>query len=314
MSARTDLISFGAGSINERYADPAWVIPLATFVAPMYAALDPLDSKGFDISDAKAIVISIENGATATITHEQTLDPSGLAGWFPVVGKQLDSAAGSLSAGSSTGKGYIFTAAGLRQRARVTALTVADIRFRIAKSDELIDLSTTTASQTVSGTASEDGTLSSTNGPVIQGFEARNVIKANMSANGDSVRGQATMDGKQIGKPYSIPELDWQALATITNIATDVTLKTAAGATVRNYLTALQISHTTLGAPVFIRVKDGAATTIWQGYLNTPFTEGFSIVFPTPLRGSVNSPLVIQTATATTGDIAISAQGYSANS
>lgn len=97
---------------------------------------------GFDVADYAAIAISYENGATSTITHEQTFDPDGVNGWFPVNGRNLSNAAASPSStGSVSGQGYIYPVIGARARFRVSALTVADLKARLAFLDEFADFS-----------------------------------------------------------------------------------------------------------------------------------------------------------------------------
>src|SRR5438552_2360395 len=69
------------------------VLPLAGFVNPSYigatAGSAVADSLGLDISDAAEFVVGIENGATATVISEQTMDPTGLVGWIAVPGVSI---------------------------------------------------------------------------------------------------------------------------------------------------------------------------------------------------------------------------------
>lgn len=86
----------------------------------------------------------------------------------------------------------------------------------------------------------------------------------------------------------------------------DVTVKAAAGAGIRNYMTSIQYANT--GVASEIVVKDGS-TVIWRGY--APATTGAQsqIAFDPPLRGTANTALnvaMITTASATR----VSAQGY----
>lgn len=126
----------------------------------------------------------------------------------------------------------------------------------------------------------------------------------------------ATLSGSLIVKPYSIPDADWQAAAPaggITNSTTAVTLKAAAGGSLRNYITAIQVSSDVLGAATELVIRDGAAgTVIWRIKLATAGTTGIEqIQFPTPLKSSASTLLEVATLTASvTGSVFVSAQGY----
>lgn len=110
----------------------------------------------------------------------------------------------------------------------------------------------------------------------------------------------------------------WQYAADaagIVNTVVAVTIKAAAGAGVRNFLTSIQVSHDTLGAVTRLAVRDGAGgTVLWRGRLQTAATDasggsGF-IKFDPPLRGSANTLLEVLTEVAVTGAVFVSAQGY----
>lgn len=161
----------------------------------------------------------------------------------------------------------------------------------------------------------------------IQGAAARNNATANsgnivvvggtgVSANptvvttGRSVDFLATLIGAQVVKGFSIPELDWSYAGPIAGLTTaaDTAVKAAAGAGVRNCITALQVQNTAATATEF-QIKDGA-TVIWRCLLadNGGFLD---ITFPTPLRGTGNTVLNIQAVTAGSAVVA-NLQGYAA--
>lgn len=103
------------------------------------------------------------------------------------------------------------------------------------------------------------------------------------------------------------------AASGIVNTTTAVTIKAAAGAGVRNYITDLQISHATLGAATEIAIRDGAGgTVLWRGTLGTVANDGIAYQFATPLVGSANTLLEVLTVTSVTGGVYVSAQGFSA--
>lgn len=160
------------------------------------------------------------------------------------------------------------------------------------------------------------GTGASTN-PIYNGFIGRS---ANPAAGGDTgtVGGLATLIGSQIVKSYSIPEADWSyAAATggILNTTTAVTIKTAAGAGIRNYVTGIDIVAEALGTATELAIRDGAGgTVLWRTKIGTGgLTGGLHIAFPTPLKGTANTLLEAVTLTASgTGAVYLNAQGYAA--
>lgn len=146
-------------------------------------------------------------------------------------------------------------------------------------------------------------------------LEARNTQKTAMSATGDVVRAQGTMDGRQVFVLNAIPELAWfyaAAAAGIVSSTTDVVVKTAGGATVRNYVSSIQISHDLLSVVTEIVVKDGA-TVIWRGKLQVAASESASTIdFDTPLRGSLNTAVNVALLTSATGGVYVNVQGFTA--
>lgn len=111
--------------------------------------------------------------------------------------------------------------------------------------------------------------------------------------------------------PYSAPEVTWQyacPVGGIANSSTAVVVKTAT-ASFRNYLTSLTISTDTLGTATEFAVLDGS-TVIYRLKLGTASLPVQNILFPVPLRGSVNTSMSIQTVTASTGGVYCSVSGY----
>lgn len=101
----------------------------------------------------------------------------------------------------------------------------------------------------------------------------------------------------------------------ILNTTVAVTIRAAAGASVRNYLSELQIDHDTLGSATEVAVRDGASgTVLWRGRLQTSVKEGYLVQFNPPLRGTANTLMEFVTLTATiTGGVYVNAQGYTGN-
>ena len=134
-------------------------------------------------------------------------------------------------------------------------------------------------------------------------------------AAGDTADFITTLTGKQVMYPYANPNNTWSYAAPAGGLVTTtaVTIKAAAGANVRNYITDIQVvnSHATVSTE--LTINDGAAgTVLWRGWLQAA-GGGYSIHFNTPLRGTANTLLEIDeiTATGTTG-VLFDAQGFTA--
>lgn len=99
----------------------------------------------------------------------------------------------------------------------------------------------------------------------------------------------------------------------ISNTTTAVTIKAAAGASVRNYLKSLQISSDALGTATEIAIRDGAGgTVLWREKIGTAgYVNGRTVNFDPPLKGTANTLLEVVTLTASgTGAVFVNAQGY----
>ena len=98
----------------------------------------------------------------------------------------------------------------------------------------------------------------------------------------------------------------------ILNTTTAVTMKAAAGAGVRNYITGISIMGEALGTATEVAIRDGAAgTVLWRIKIPTGGLPATHIAFDTPLRGSANTLLEVVTLTASvTGAVYVNAQGF----
>lgn len=126
-------------------------------------------------------------------------------------------------------------------------------------------------------------------------------------ATGDTADLICDLNGKQVVAPYAIPENLVQGVTAAITGTTDTSVIAAAGAGIRNYVTALTVtnSHATVGTVV--ELKDGT-TVIHRAYA-APAGGGFTITFPTPLKGTANT--AINAANVTTGsNTYVSASGF----
>lgn len=99
----------------------------------------------------------------------------------------------------------------------------------------------------------------------------------------------------------------------LSNTTTAVTVKTAAGASVRNFIDSIQITTTAFTASVPIAIRDGAGgSVIWSAVVpTTGWLQPVTIVFETPLRSTANTLLEIVTTTANTaGTAMVNIQGH----
>lgn len=120
-------------------------------------------------------------------------------------------------------------------------------------------------------------------------------------AAGDTADLVATLNGKLVTQPFSIPELTWSSAAAAGGIVntTGVTARAAAGVGIRNYITGLDVvnGHATVSTDV--QIRDGAAgTVLWRGFAQAA-GGGVSRQFNPPLRGTANT--LVEIACGTTG-------------
>lgn len=114
-----------------------------------------------------------------------------------------------------------------------------------------------------------------------------------------------------------IPPRGWSYAAATGGIVSStagVTIKAAAGAGIRNYLTSITINTDTLGTATELVIRDGAAgTVLWRIKLQTtnpltPFTHNFN----TPLYSTANTLLEVALLTSSTGGVFVNAAGFTA--
>jgi hypothetical protein len=150
--------------------------------------------------------------------------------------------------------------------------------------------------------------------PVTIGVECRTSNKTSVG-NGQIVRPIGTVDGKLIVRQHSIPENEWNYAAAsggILNTTTAVTIKTAAGAPYRNYLTSLQIQSEALTNASELAIRDGAGgTVLWRIKIPVTGLDLKQIKFDDPLKSTSSTLLEVVTLTASvTGAVYFNAQGY----
>ena len=162
----------------------------------------------------------------------------------------------------------------------------------------------TLSSTTVAGTTAADSAVPN---PVGIGGRSSNANPAAMSATGDLNHLLMTMIGAAVVRPFSLPEADWRYTATITN-NTDTAAKAAAGAGLKNYVTAAQVQNTHATVSTTFLIKDGTS----QGHIiNLPANMPVPVPleFPTPIQSAANA--ILNVACGTTGaNVLVNLQGY----
>ncbi|NBW44245.1 MAG: hypothetical protein EBR45_01555 [Betaproteobacteria bacterium] len=99
----------------------------------------------------------------------------------------------------------------------------------------------------------------------------------------------------------------------LSNTTTAVTIKAAAGASVRNYIDSCQITTTAFTTSVPLALRDGAGgTVIWALTVpTTGFLQPVIVTFSPPLRGTANTLWEIVTTTANTvGTVTANCSGH----
>jgi hypothetical protein len=152
--------------------------------------------------------------------------------------------------------------------------------------------------------------------PVLMSVYGVSALPVSVSS-GRQQRALGTLPGALVTRPYSIPENDWLYAAAsggIVNTTTAVTIKAAAGANVRNYITNIQIMSDALTNATEVAVRDGAAgTVLWRTKIPTSGISWSEFNFSCPIRGSANTLLEVVTLTASgTGAVYFNAQGFAA--
>ena len=129
----------------------------------------------------------------------------------------------------------------------------------------------------------------------------------------------ATLQGVLVTRPWQIPELEWAynaAAGGYANSTTGVTVRSAAGAGLRSYLTSIQIyaqPHTNATEFVLRDGPTGGAPVIWRIFIPTTGLPLTQITFENPLRTTANTLLEMCTLTASgAGAVFFNAQGFTA--
>lgn len=124
-------------------------------------------------------------------------------------------------------------------------------------------------------------------------------------------------DGRLFVNPYGANPGQWfQTCGTATATTEDVAIKSAAGASTRNYITGITCSNSSDTTATNINFKDGS-TVIAVGGVNqmaTTSSGAFTATFPVPLRGTANKAFNFNTAVSVSSVVCCAVGYTSANS
>lgn len=277
------------------------------------------------VGAACGVVISMV--ATSLVGHNATFEVSnnstnGTDGtWYPIQVQRtnastLESTTGVLAA--TPGYAWSGNLAGLCWfRIRATAHTSGRADYTVIRSEQLaIQPLAGGGTTTVSGAVTLSGTANSVQGgaahdAAIVGNPVRiggRAITANYAAvaTGDQADFICTTVGAQIVKLGAIPELDFQAVTTLTT-TTAAALRAAPGAGIKAYLTGLQYQNTNATATQVNVLRGTTVIASYQAPANMAVPA--TITYITPLQTAANEALNVQAVT-TGASVLVSAQGY----
>lgn len=165
------------------------------------------------------------------------------------------------------------------------------------------------------GNAAEDA--ATTANPLITGGIVRTATAPTTLVAGDAARDTMTSGAIRVVYPYAVPEVSWSYAAAangILNTTTAVTVKAAAAAGIRNYITNIQVMAEALTTATELAIRDGAAgTVLWRIKIPTTGLPTSQFDFTVPLRGTAATLLEVVTLTASgTGAVYFNAQGFTA--
>lgn len=166
------------------------------------------------------------------------------------------------------------------------------------------------------GTVAEDA--ATTANPLVTGGVVRTTTAPTTLVAGDAARDTMTSSAARVVYPYAVPEVSWNyAAATggILNTVTAVTIKAAAAAGIRNYITNIQVMSETLTTATELAIRDGAGgTVLWRTRITTGGLPSVNFDFTgAPLRGTAATLLEVVTLTASgAGAVYFNAQGFTA--
>lgn len=261
-----------------------------------------------DMTNWRSVLLQIvDAGTSCTIIYECGNNQTG---WTPtnIVTSNATASGSPINTSSAIASQYQIQKRGQYLRARVSVYGSGTVS--VAYSLSLSDVNPVMGA-CVWGTAGEGSTVNGN--PVPIGIECRTATKTVVSS-GQVVRPIGTTDGRMVVRPHSVPELEWNYAAAsggILNTTTAVTIK-ANVASLRNYITSLQVQSEPLTNATELAIRDGAGgTVLWRIKIPTTGLDLKQIKFDDPIKSTANTLLEVVTLTTSgTGAVYFNAQGY----
>jgi hypothetical protein len=262
-------------------------------------------------------------GTTGVVTPQMSMD--GGVTWNAVAMVNQNTGAATTTLTSGALHRYI-AAGGLFRLQLTTATTAGTTTINVAANRGCIPypaVNQTVNLTQISGAANSSGgatgglgvggfaghSATASGNPIQVGGVVATAVETTL-VSGDQCRVAMSTNQQLVTVEGAVPDLSWAYAAAAGGIVntTDVAIAAARGASIRNYLKAIQIknAHATVATEVVI--KDGA-TIIWRGHVAAAMNSSDVFEFEPPLRGTANTAMNV--ACITTGaQVYCSAQGY----
>lgn len=125
--------------------------------------------------------------------------------------------------------------------------------------------------------------------------------------NGQGVSPASDLVGKLIVMPYANPENFTQGVTSAITDTTSTSVIASAGGSLRNYLTSCTATNSHATVDTFVKILDGS-TIIYEAFA-LHLGGGFTVSFPTPLKGTAATAINAQMVTTGT-NVIVSCSGY----
>lgn len=276
-------------------------------VSGTVGALSDTFGDTLNLDAIQSVAVQISGNLVGTITFQVSNDKTN---WLT---KTLYTPAGA-SATAPTGAGIWIGDLGARYfRANVTAYTSGTANITLYGTSESQNsgvssvavagnvATTMAASATGSPVKLEDAVHASGDAGVLTlGVRVPTTPAAATSAAGDYGSVAIDSEGKQLLSGQGAPETSWASHTALTTTS-DVSVKVAGAAGIRNYITDIQIDNTG-ASPVRVILRDGT-TNIWSA--TVPANASYDSQLKTPIRGTAATVVNAQLGAAGTATLTL---------
>ncbi|MGE0290284.1 MAG: hypothetical protein AB7P16_28715 [Bradyrhizobium sp.] len=260
-----------------------------------------------DMLGYESITVQVTSAGSANITYETSDDNTT---WYAIGGLSSISLGATGGASTTNTLGLLqFARKGRYFRARVSTYTSGTVSVvgTLSKAPVAHTVMVNASGAIAVGRAAHDAAV--LGAPLRIAGRALTADYAAV-ASGDVADLKTTLVGALVTKPYAIPELDWGYAAASGGITdtSDVEIKAAAGAGLRNFMTSIDVINTHASVDTEVVVKDGS-TVIYRAKFKALGVGARNILFASPLKSTANTALNV--ACITTGsETYVNARGY----